>query len=469
MDSDKSKRIAIIILVIALFLGLAGAALSFYLNRDNDQTNTNNLNTNLATYSCQDIALLDVNGAPIDSSSSIDPTMQLQVVATFLAPLDGKNAQATNFFNNFEFSFNADEKTSIQSDQIQYIQTTSTTTQGSFKVTTPVLIPELASTLSIIAQATNVDGQSITSANCNQTYPINREIEDLADTQGQNDNDVNTPGTVEDEQDGSSSDSNESDDDDTTLDLTDNESFTSEIVDTDGDSESQEITNDDESINQEIPTSLTISLNQAPVCVSNQTLNSSLQTLTIINNGEINEDISKVTIKVPQGNKIDTSSITVAGAKFNGNVIDISTGVTGGSELIFGESDFIVPSKATLTLTYSVSATSGSAIGEGLQEIVITPGNTNDDLSRLRAENTITTAQNCSSPDTGIFDESITVLVLSIIIMILSIFFYYSNTNNSIATYSAGKTTSIIDNFKLFRLNHSNRREHNEKSFRRKK
>jgi hypothetical protein len=79
--------------------------------------------------------------------------------------------------------------------------------------------------------------------------------------------------------------------------------------------------------------------------------------------------------------------------------------------------------------------------GANQNEVVVTPVNTPNDPSVLRAEAVVTVAQDCTSPDTGIFDISIVKILIGVMIISTG-YFIYSSPKGMLFAEAVTKTSS---------------------------
>jgi hypothetical protein len=165
-------------------------------------------------------------------------------------------------------------------------------------------------------------------------------------------------------------------------------------------------------------------------------------TITITNPQEISDDISSVLDKLPLGFTYveDSSEIN------NQSISDddyISLETVGDSQEITWEAEngWSIAAEDEWILTFDALAGDAAITGENQNEVVVTPVNTPDDPTDLRAEAVIQVAQDCTSPDTGILDISIVKILIGFMIISTGYFIYNSPKGSELA-HAVTKTSS---------------------------
>jgi len=213
---------------------------------------------------------------------------------------------------------------------------------------------------------------------------------------------------------------------------------TSTTTDTDEDTDTDETT--DTSTDQTSTFSVTKA--SSPSCVE-RTEDNNLATFTItINNAqEISDDITSILDKLPLGFTYIESSSTINGQSISDNdYVTIAT-VGNSQEITWGaENGWSIPASDSMTIIFEALAGANAITGSNQNEVIVTPLNTPDDPTDLRAEAVIQVAQDCTSPDTGILDLSIVKILIGI--MIISTGYFISSSSTGIQWAEAVTRTS---------------------------
>jgi hypothetical protein len=150
-------------------------------------------------------------------------------------------------------------------------------------------------------------------------------------------------------------------------------------------------------------------------------------TITIHNSEEVSDDITSILDKLPFGFVYVEES-----SKINGQSVSdddyVTVETTGNSQEITWEAEngWSIPSENDMIIVFSATAGENAITGANQNEVVVTPVNTPNDPSALRAEAVVTVAQDCTSPDTGILDTSIAKILIGLLIISTGYFMYSS-------------------------------------------
>ncbi len=192
------------------------------------------------------------------------------------------------------------------------------------------------------------------------------------------------------------------------------------------DSNTDSNTGTDTSTNE--TSSFSVTKTVSPSCVERIAgSNTAVFTITISNGLEVTDDITSILDKLPLGFVYIGNSSQINGQA----VLDadyVTTETTGDSQEITwkAENGWSIAAKNNMTIVFSATAGNNAITGANQNEVVVTPVNTPNDPSVLRAEAVITVAQDCTSPDTGIFDTSIIKILVGLIIISTGYFMYNS-------------------------------------------
>ena len=174
--------------------------------------------------------------------------------------------------------------------------------------------------------------------------------------------------------------------------------------------------------------SFSVTKTVSPSCVERVAgSNTAVFTITISNGLEVTDDITSILDKLPLGfTYIGNSS------QINGQAVSdtdyVTAEMTGDSQEVTwkAENGWSIAAKNNMTIVFSATAGSSAITGANQNEVVVTPVNTPNDPSVLRAEAVITVAQDCTSPDTGILDTSVIKILIGLIIISTGYFMYNS-------------------------------------------
>jgi len=180
----------------------------------------------------------------------------------------------------------------------------------------------------------------------------------------------------------------------------------------------------------------------SPSCIE-RTDGNNLATFTItISNGlEISDDIVSILDKLPLGfvyveNSSEINNQSIADSDY----VTITT--IGNSQEITWEAEngWSIPATDSMTIVFEALAGENTITGENQNEVVVTPVNTPEDPTALRAEAVIQVAQDCTSPDTGILDISIVKILIGV--MIISTGYFISSSSTGVQWAEAVTKTS---------------------------
>lgn len=175
--------------------------------------------------------------------------------------------------------------------------------------------------------------------------------------------------------------------------------------------------------------------NTGPYCVERiAPENQAFITISIVNTGETTEIVRNIKNKLPRGFSYNSGS-----SKINGLTVADSNFVTispvGESQQITWQTvdGWSLASNTNLTIEFTATAGDQAITGDNYNEVVIEPYNAPVDPGSIRASATIKVEQNCSAPETGIFDNSASKLILGIFVLLIGIVFYYTESSKKIS------------------------------------
>jgi len=205
---------------------------------------------------------------------------------------------------------------------------------------------------------------------------------------------------------------------------TDSTSDTSTDTDTDTDTDQTTDSSTDET------STFSVTKASSPSCVERtEDNNLATFTITINNSQEISDDITSILDKLPLGFTYVENSSTINGQSVTDNdYVTIAT--IGNSQEITWEAEngWSIPASSSMTIVFESLAGANVITGSNQNEVIVTPVNTPDDPTTLRAEAVIQVEQDCTSPDTGILDISIVKILIGIMIISTGYFISSSST-----------------------------------------
>lgn len=213
--------------------------------------------------------------------------------------------------------------------------------------------------------------------------------------------------------------------------------------------------------------SFSVTKSGTPACVE-RTSPDNLETFTIIitNNDTAYEDITTVVDKLPLGMTYVAGSTQINGATV-ADASYVALDTVGSAQQITwtAASNWSVAVDGTLTFVFQALVSEDALTGDNLNEVVVTPVNTPVDPDTLRTEFTMEVSQNCSTPETGLFDSMIGRFVASAIALMLGVTFYFTGDNFSdkLATNTMVKGAS--KKIRLFGLKVTDPRKYFEEKF----
>lgn len=169
-----------------------------------------------------------------------------------------------------------------------------------------------------------------------------------------------------------------------------------------------------------------------PTCVERTGENSTATfTITIKNNGDTPDTIASVKDKLPLGFTYETGSTVINGTTTPDTSLVTVTPVGDSQEVLWEPSTpWSVEAGANLVIVFESTVGESAITGQNLNEVIVNPEEIPTDPSTLRAEATITVAQDCDNPptnevpSTGILDSMITRILLGILVLTTGWFVY---------------------------------------------
>lgn len=213
--------------------------------------------------------------------------------------------------------------------------------------------------------------------------------------------------------------------------------------------EEEEPTNpQEEKPNEETETSdFTLDKTASVACVERS--NSLTYTISIHNTDSDDEGVTRIEDKLPLGFTYKTNSTYINGSLVDdSDFIDVET-VGSTQQITFSTNGgWTIDSGDSLTIRFSANVSSSALSGSNLNEAIAIPVNTPKDDDSLRSSVSVSVSQNCTSPETALFDSTISRVALAVFTILLGLFFYFSqsglNVSNKLINSTLGKTVRNI-------------------------
>lgn len=184
---------------------------------------------------------------------------------------------------------------------------------------------------------------------------------------------------------------------------------------------------DDEDDEEEETTksSFVTSKTVTPECVERvEGSNTATFTITVKNNKSTADTITSIKDKLPLGFTYTTGSTILNGASTPDTSLVTVTPVGDSQEVVWQPSTaWTVQPNTSLVIEFNSIAGEDALTGANLNEVIVNPAQIPQDPSTLRAETTITVAQDCDNPptnevpSTGIFDSMLVRILVGILIL----------------------------------------------------
>lgn len=157
-------------------------------------------------------------------------------------------------------------------------------------------------------------------------------------------------------------------------------------------------------------------------------------TITITNNDTESEKVVRIEDKLPLGfDYVLASTIINGSSQSDTGLVEITN--TGSTQQVTFEKTggWSIAAGGTLTIRFTAQAGSDALSGGNLNEVVVVPENNPVSSASVRTSVSVTVAQSCTAPETGLFDTTISKVILAIVIIVLGTFFYFSQSGLDIS------------------------------------
>ena len=150
-------------------------------------------------------------------------------------------------------------------------------------------------------------------------------------------------------------------------------------------------------------------------------------TITVKNDDTDSEKVVRIEDKLPLGFTYKAGSTYLNGAlSADSGLVNVET-VGSTQQITFSTTDgWTITSGDSMTIRFTATVASTALTGANLNEVVVVPANVAADSTSLRTSKSVTVAQSCTSPETGIFDSTVTKILLSIFVILIGTYFYFS-------------------------------------------
>lgn len=187
-------------------------------------------------------------------------------------------------------------------------------------------------------------------------------------------------------------------------------------------------------------------------------------TITVTNADTDTESITRIEDKLPLGFTYVNGSTYINGAsKPDAGLVTVTT-VGSSQQVTFNPStDWSVDSNETITIRFSAKVGTGALSGSNLNEVVVVPVNTPKTSGSLRTSSSVIVAQSCTAPETGIFDTTVSKVVLAIFIIFIGTFLYFSQSGIFLSEkiLASGPMQSV----KIWKMKNDNPKKYFEEKF----
>ncbi len=149
-------------------------------------------------------------------------------------------------------------------------------------------------------------------------------------------------------------------------------------------------------------------------------------TISVRNNAQQEEGITSIKDKLPLGFEYIAGSSTINGSAVNDSSVVTVTTIGSTQEIVWQQSNnpWNVPPGGQLVIVFRAKANSNALTGDNLNEVIVNPVQIPEDPANLRAETTITVAQDCNNipktptttPSTGILDNIFVRIAIGIVL-----------------------------------------------------
>ncbi len=175
-------------------------------------------------------------------------------------------------------------------------------------------------------------------------------------------------------------------------------------------------------------------------------------TISVTNLKDVQDSIASIKDKLPLGFTYIVNSSVLNNTSTSDTNLVFVTPVGDSQEVVWEPaSPWVVPANGTLIINFEALAGANSIIGDNLNEVIVTPIEIPADPATLRAQVSVTVAQDCSNipvtPSTGIFDTFIGRILVGIFILLIGWIIYSRPQGNFIAERIV--KSSMYDDFEL--------------------
>jgi uncharacterized repeat protein (TIGR01451 family) len=170
-------------------------------------------------------------------------------------------------------------------------------------------------------------------------------------------------------------------------------------------------------------------------CVERVTPSNTVRyTITITNNDSDSEKVVRIEDKLPLGFDYVASSTIINGASQSDTGL-VETQLVGSTQQITFEKTggWTVSAGGVLTIKFTAKVGTDALSGSNLNEVVVVPANNPLTASSVRTSASVVVSQSCTAPETGIFDSTVSKIILAVMIIFMGTFFYFSQSGIAIA------------------------------------
>lgn len=167
-------------------------------------------------------------------------------------------------------------------------------------------------------------------------------------------------------------------------------------------------------------------------------------TINVNNRGSAPDLLEEIIDKLPLGFTYQVNSTRINGVARNDSGIVQIVNVGNSQEITWSQTDgWPIDANRSMIIEFTAIAGPQAITGQNLNEVVITPINTPRTPSSLRTSYTFNVAQTCSTPRTGLFDDTLSKVIAGIAVLLIGLIFSLSSAGNKVSIKLAN--TSLIN------------------------
>lgn len=172
--------------------------------------------------------------------------------------------------------------------------------------------------------------------------------------------------------------------------------------------------------------------------------NSGTFTITITNAATSSQPLRSFKDKLPMGFTYVPNSTTINGAVVPDSGLVTTNPVGNSQEIIWTKTgNWAMTNGEVMVVTFRAVANTNAITGQNQNEVVLDPLNLPVTATSIRTEYVFSVASNCSTPSTGIFDETEGKIGIGLIVLIIGLVFYYTSFGTQVSANLATNPIAI--------------------------